>query len=155
MWRWGLESWRRAAAMTATAAAGLASGIGEHDALDGVGDVVQAVQGLLQPLDDVLPDQHIAGRVLAGERVQLGPGAPVDTVALLLRLGHRHLIGPQPPLVELAQVAQPAGGLLGSLEDDPGCSRTGSMGSATLCRTSMSAASSTASATGGGWGAGG
>jgi hypothetical protein len=68
--------------MTARAGAGLASGIGKHDALDGVGDVVQAVQRLLQLLDDVLPDQHIAGRVLAGERIQLGPGAPVDTVAL-------------------------------------------------------------------------
>src|SRR5829696_8830292 len=101
-------------------AARLASGIGEHDALDGVGDVVQAVQRLLQLLDDVLPDQHIAGRVLAGEGIQLDPGAPVDTVALLLKLGHRHLVGPQPHQIELAQVAQPAGGLLGGLEDDPG-----------------------------------
>ena len=74
--------------MTARAAASLASGIREHDALDGVGDVVQAVQRLLKLLDDVLPDQHVAGRVLAGERRQLGAGAPVDAVALL-KLGSR------------------------------------------------------------------
>src|SRR5215217_4299694 len=118
-----VEGWNRsprAAAMRARSAARLASGIGEYDALDGVGDLVQAVQGLLQQLDDVLPDQHVPGRVLAGEGIQLGPGTPVDTVALLLKRGHRHLIGPQPLPVELAQVAQPAGGLLGSLEDDPG-----------------------------------
>jgi hypothetical protein len=65
----------------------LASAILEHDALDGVGNVVQAVEGLLQLLDDVLPDQHVAGRVLGVEVVEVGPGAPVDTVALVLKLG--------------------------------------------------------------------
>src|SRR5215217_4572381 len=53
----------------------LASAILEHDALDGVGNVVQAVQRLLQQLDDILPDQHVTGRVLAGEVVEVGPGA--------------------------------------------------------------------------------
>jgi hypothetical protein len=46
-------------------------GVLEDDAFDGVGDVGQLVQGLLDAVADVLPAQHVLGWVLSGEVVQL------------------------------------------------------------------------------------
>src|SRR5829696_7985913 len=53
------------------------SGMLDDDGLHRVGHVLQGVEGLLELLDDVLPDEHVAGRVLGVEVVEVGPGPAV------------------------------------------------------------------------------
>ena len=62
------------------------SGMLDDDGLHRVGDVLEAVERLLELLDDVLPDEHVAGRVLGVEVVEVGPGPAVEPVALVLQL---------------------------------------------------------------------
>src|SRR5215204_5274954 len=62
------------------------SGMLDDDALYRVGDLLEAVERLLELLDDVLPDEHVAGRVLGVEVVEVGPGPAVEPVALVLQL---------------------------------------------------------------------
>src|SRR4029450_4759702 len=62
------------------------SGMLDDHGLDRVGDVLEAVEGLLQLLDDVLPYEHVAGRVLGVEVVEVGPGPAVQPIALVLPL---------------------------------------------------------------------
>src|ERR687898_822318 len=62
------------------------SGMLDDDGLHRVGDVLEAVERLLELLDDVLPDEHVAGRVLGVEVVEVGPGSAVEPVALVLGL---------------------------------------------------------------------
>src|SRR5215204_1702767 len=96
------------------------SGMLDDDGLDGVGHVLEGVEGLLQLLDDVLPHEHVAGRVLGVEVVQVGPGPPVQAVALVLQLVEVDQVGAQRLLLEPAQVAQAVVGRPGRPVDQPG-----------------------------------
>src|SRR4030095_9921928 len=86
------------------------SGMLDDHGLDGVGDVLEAVEGLLQLLDDVLPYEQVAGRVLGVEVVEVGPGPAVQPVALVLELVDVDQVGAERLLLEPAQAAQPVGG---------------------------------------------
>src|SRR5919106_3783174 len=96
------------------------SGILDDDGLHRVGDVFEAVERLLELLDDVLPDEHVAGRVLGVEVVEVGPGPPVQPVSLVLELVDGDEVAAQPLLLEPAQAAQPLGGRRGRPVDQPG-----------------------------------
>src|SRR5215218_7209887 len=96
------------------------SGMLDDHGLHRVGDVLEAVEGLLQLLDDVLPHEHIAGRMLGVEVVEVGPGPPVQAVALVLQLVEVDQVGAQRLLLEPAQVAQAVGGRPGRPVDQPG-----------------------------------
>src|SRR5215216_7271066 len=96
------------------------SGMLDDHGLHRVGHVLEVVQGLLELLDDVLPHQQVAGRVLGLEVVQVGPGAPVQPVALVLQLVDVDQVGAQRLLLEPAQVAQAVGGRPGRPVDQPG-----------------------------------
>src|SRR5215216_2282111 len=96
------------------------SGMLDDHGLHRVGDVLEAVQGLLELLDDVLPHQQVAGRVLGLEVIQVGPGPPVQPVALVLQLVDVDQVGAQRLLLEPAQVAQAVGGRPGRPVDQPG-----------------------------------
>src|SRR5215211_6562955 len=96
------------------------SGMLDDDGLHRVGHVLEVVQGLLELLDDVLPHQQVAGRVLGVEVVQVGPGPAVQPVALVLQLVDVDQVGPQRLLLEPAQVAQAVGGRPGRPVDQPG-----------------------------------
>src|SRR5918992_1262284 len=76
----------RARTTMATTVTRARSGILDDDGLHRVGDVFEAVERLLELLDDVLPDEHVAGRVLGVEVVEVGPGPPVQPVSLVLEL---------------------------------------------------------------------
>src|SRR5215204_5625547 len=96
------------------------SGMLDDDGLHGVGHVLQGVEGLLELLDDVLPDEHVAGRVLGVEVVEVGPGPAVQLVALVLQLVEVYQVGAQRLLLEPAQVAQAVGGRPGRPVDQAG-----------------------------------
>src|SRR5215211_3518337 len=96
------------------------SGMLDDHGLHRVGHVLEVVQGLLQLLDDVLPHQQVAGRVLGVEVVQVGPGPAVQPVALVLQLVDVDQVRPQRLLLEPAQVAQAVGGRPGRPVDQPG-----------------------------------
>src|SRR5215217_349926 len=96
------------------------SGMLDDDRLHGVGDVLEVVEGLLQLLDDVLPHEHVAGRVLGVEVVEVGPGPAVQPVALVLQLVDVDQVGPQRLLLEPAKVLQAVGGRPGRPVDQPG-----------------------------------
>src|SRR5215218_2395748 len=96
------------------------SGMLDDDRLHRVGHVLEAVERLLQLLDDVLPHEHVAGRVLALEVVQVGPGPAVEPVALVLQLVDVDQVGAQRLLLEPAQVVQAVGGRPGRPVDQPG-----------------------------------
>src|SRR4029453_8401678 len=95
-------------------------GMLDDDGLDGVGHVLEVVERLLELLDDVLPDEHVARRVLGVEVVQVGPGPAVQPVALVLQLVDGDQVGPQRLLLEPSQVAQALGGCPGRPVDQPG-----------------------------------
>src|SRR6266498_1755003 len=95
------------------------SGMLEHDALDRVGHVLERVHRLLELLDDVLPDQQVAGGVLGLEGVQVRPCPPVQAVGLVLELVDPDPVGAQLVLGELAQVPQARRGLAGGLVEQP------------------------------------
>src|SRR5829696_8446128 len=96
------------------------SGMLDDHGLDRVGHVLQGVEGLLELLDDVLPDEQVAGRVLGVEVVEVGPGPAVQLVALVLELVEVDQVGAQRLLLEPAQVAQAVGGRPGRPVDQPG-----------------------------------
>src|SRR5829696_3665078 len=96
------------------------SGMLDDDGLHRVGHVLQGVEGLLELLDDVLPDEHVAGRVLGVEVVEVGPSPAVQLVALVLELVEVDQVGAQRLLLEPAQVAQAIGGRPGRPVDQPG-----------------------------------
>src|SRR5512132_2963376 len=96
------------------------SGMLDDDGLDGVGHVLEPVERLLELLDDVLPDEHVARRVLGVEVVQIRPGPAVQPVALVLQLVDVDQVGPQRLLLEPSQVAQAVGGRPGRPVDQPG-----------------------------------
>src|SRR5215217_2452572 len=96
------------------------SGMLDDHGLHRVGHVFEAVEGLLQLLDDVLPDEQVAGRVLGVEVVEVGPGPAVQPVALVLELVEVDEVGAQRLLLEPAQVAQAVGGRPGRPVDQPG-----------------------------------
>src|SRR5215218_5232856 len=96
------------------------SGMLDDDGLHRVGHVLEVVQGLLELLDDVLPHQQVAGRVLGVEVVQVGPGPAVQPVALVLQLVDVDQVGPQRLLLEPAKVLQAVGGRPGRPVDQPG-----------------------------------
>src|SRR5215216_6307118 len=96
------------------------SGMLDDHGLHRVGHVLEVVQGLLQLLDDVLPHQQVAGRVLGVEVVQVGPGPAVQPVALVLQLVEVDQVGAQRLLLEPAQVAQAVGGRPGRPVDQAG-----------------------------------
>src|SRR5215211_5261693 len=96
------------------------SGMLDDHGLHGVGHVLEGVEGLLQLLDDVLPDEHIPGRVLGVEVVQVGPGPAVQLVALVLELVEVDQVGAQRLLLEPAQVAQAVSGRPGRPVDQAG-----------------------------------
>src|SRR5215208_47420 len=96
------------------------SGMLDDHGLHGVGDVLEGVEGLLELLDDVLPHEHVAGRVLGVEVVEVGPGPAVQPVALVLQLVEVDQVGAQRLLLEPAQVAQAVGGRPGRPVDQPG-----------------------------------
>jgi hypothetical protein len=48
----------------------------DEDGLHRVGDVLEAVERLLELLDDVLPDEHVAGGMLGVEVVEVGAAVP-------------------------------------------------------------------------------
>src|SRR5215216_7917739 len=96
------------------------SGMLDDDRLHGVGDVLEVVERLLELLDDVLPDEHVAGRVLGVEVVEVGPGPPVEAVALVLQLVEVDQVGAQRLLLEPAQVAEAVVGRPGRPVYQPG-----------------------------------
>src|SRR5512132_2741037 len=96
------------------------SGMLDDDRLHGVGDVLEAVEGLLQLLDDVLPHEHVAGRVLGVEVVEVGPGPAVEPVTLVLQLVDDDEVVAQRLLLEPAQVADAVGRRPGRPVDQPG-----------------------------------
>src|SRR5512132_3354782 len=96
------------------------SGMLDDDRLHGVGDVLEVVERLLQLLDDVLPDEHVAGRVLGVEVVEVGPGPAVEAVALVLQLVDVDQVVAQRVLLEPAQVADAVGGRPGRPVEQPG-----------------------------------
>src|SRR4029453_10002078 len=96
------------------------SGMLDDDGLDCVGHVLEPVERLLELLDDVLPDEHVARRMLGVEVVQVGPGPAVQPVALVLQLVDVDQVGPQRLLLESSQVAQAVGGRPGRPVDQPG-----------------------------------
>src|SRR5215218_1501255 len=96
------------------------SGMLDDHGLHRVGHVLEVVQGLLQLLDDVLPHQQVAGRMLGVEVVEVGPGPAVQLVALVLQLVDVDQVGAQRLLLEPAQVAQAVGGRPGRPVDQPG-----------------------------------
>src|SRR4029453_7744978 len=95
------------------------SGMLDDDALHGVGDVLEAVERLLELLDDVLPDEHVAGRVLGVEVVEVGPGPAVEPVAVVLQLVDGDQGVAKRLLLAAAAVAQAVGGRLGRPVDQP------------------------------------
>src|SRR5215218_4843847 len=96
------------------------SGMLDDHGLHRVGHVLEVVQGLLELLDDVLPHEQVAGRVLGVEVVQVGPGPAVQPVALVLQLVDVDQVGPQRLLLEPAKVLQAVGGRPGRPVDQPG-----------------------------------
>src|SRR5829696_2386496 len=104
------------------------SGMLDDHGLDRVGNVLEPVEGLLQLLDDVLPDEHVAGRVLGVEVVEVGPGPPVQAVALVLQLVDVDQVVAQRFLLEPAQVADAVGGRPGRPVDHPGLLHHGVQG---------------------------
>src|SRR5215216_4648837 len=96
------------------------SGMLDDHGLHRVGHVLQGVEGLLQLLDDVLPDEHVAGRVLGVEVVEVGPGPAVEPVALVLELVDVDEVVAQRLLLEPAQVANAVVGRPGRPVDQPG-----------------------------------
>src|SRR5215212_328574 len=119
-WKPLVKSNTSASRTTATTESRARSGMLDDDRLHGVGDVLEVVEGLLELLDDVLPHEHVAGRVLALEVVQVGPGVAVEPVALVLQLVDVDQVGAQGLLLEPAQVAQAVGGRPGRPVDQPG-----------------------------------
>src|SRR5215216_1291627 len=118
-WKPLVKSNTSASRTMATIATSARSGMLDEDGLYGVGHVLEAVERLLQLLHDVLPDQHVAGGMLAGEVVEVGPRPAVEPVALVLELVDGDEVGAQPFLLEAAEAAQPAGGLPGGPVDQP------------------------------------
>src|SRR5918999_15468 len=110
----------RARTTMATTVTRARSGILDDDGLHRVGDVLEAVERLLELLDDVLPDEHVAGRVLGVEVVEVGPGPAVEPVALVLELVDVDQVGAERLLLEPAQVADAVGGRPGRLVDQAG-----------------------------------
>src|SRR5829696_6629458 len=119
-WKPLVKSNTSASATIATTESRARSGMLDDHGLHRVGDVLEAVQGLLQLLDDVLPDEQVAGRVLGVEVVEVGPGPAVQPVALVLELVEVDQVGAQRLLLEPAQVAQAIGGRPGRPVDQPG-----------------------------------
>src|SRR5919109_3942472 len=118
-WKPLVKSNTSASTTMATTATSARSGMLDEDALHGVGHVLEAVERLLELLDDVLPHQHVPGRVLAGEVVEVGARVAVQPVALVLDLVDTDEVGPQRLLLEAAEAAQPAGGVPGRPVDQP------------------------------------
>src|SRR5512132_945196 len=119
-WKPLVKSNTSASSTMATTLSRTRSGMLDDDGLDGVGHALEVVQGLLQLLDDVLPDEHVAGRVLGVEVVQVRPGPAVQLVALVLQLVDADQVGAQRLLLEPPQAAQALGGRPGRPVDQPG-----------------------------------
>src|SRR5215217_5980899 len=119
-WKPLVKSKTSASAMMAMTLSRTRSGMLDDDGLHRVGHVLEVVEGLLELLDDVLPHQQVAGRVLGLEVVQVGPGPPVQPVALVLQLVDVDQVGAQRLLLEPAQVADAVGGGPGGPVDQPG-----------------------------------
>src|SRR6266542_763023 len=96
------------------------SGILQDDALDRVRDVLQFVQSLFDLVDDVLPPEQELRRVLGVEAVEVRSGVAVEPVPLVLQLVDPDPEGPQRLPIEVPQVLQAGGGLLGGRADQPG-----------------------------------
>src|SRR6266511_3033931 len=118
-WKPLVKSNSSASATIAATTVARPSGMLEHDALDRVGHVLERVHRLLELLDDVLPDQQVAGGVLGLEGVQVRPCPPVQAVGLVLELVDPDPVGAQLVLGELAQVPQARRGLAGGLVEQP------------------------------------
>src|SRR6266511_886930 len=101
-WKPLVKSNSSASATIAATTVARPSGMLEHDALDRVGHVLQRVHRLFELLDDVLPDQQVAGGVLGLEGVQVRPCPPVQAVGLVLELVDPDPVGAQLVLGELA-----------------------------------------------------
>src|SRR5205809_6352188 len=71
------------------------SAAAQDDAVDRLGDPSRPVERLLELVDDVLPDQHVAGRVLDLEGVQPRPRPPVQPVTLVLQVLDPGRVGAQ------------------------------------------------------------
>src|SRR5829696_694374 len=119
-WKPLVKSNTKASATIAMTESRARSGMLDDDGLDRVGDMLEGVEGLLQLLDDVLPDEQVTGRVLGVEVVEVGPGPAVQLVALVLQLVEVDQVGAQRLLLEPAQVAQAVGGRPGRPVDQPG-----------------------------------
>src|SRR5829696_2667355 len=119
-WKPLVKSNTKASATIAMTESRARSGMLDDDGLDRVGDMLEGVEGLLELLDDVLPDEHVAGRVLGVEVVEVGPGPAVQLVALVLQLVEVYQVGAQRLLLEPAQVAQAVGGRPGRPVDQAG-----------------------------------
>src|SRR5215213_2674234 len=119
-WKPLVKSNTRASATIAMTESRTRSGMLDDHGLHRVGDVFEAVEGLLQLLDDVLPDEQVAGRVLGIEVVEVGPGPAVQPVALVLQLVDVDEVGAQRLLLEPAQVADAVGGRPGRPVEQPG-----------------------------------
>ena len=92
----------------------------EGDAFDGVGDMSQLVQGLLDTVGDVLPAQHVLGRMLGGEVVQLGADPAMQLVAFMLQVIDGGQVGVEAVGVELVQAAHALAGVLGRSQQHAG-----------------------------------
>src|SRR5918999_387343 len=119
-WKPLVKSNTSARTTMATTATRPRSGMLDDDGLHRVGDVLEAVERLLELLDDVLPHEHVAGRVLGVEVVEVGPGPAVQPVALVLQLVDVDQVVAQRLQLEPAQVAQAVGGRPGAPVDQPG-----------------------------------
>src|SRR5215211_5575887 len=122
-------------------------GVLEDDAFDGVGDMGQLVQGLLDAVGNVLPAQHVLGRVFGGEVVQLGADPPMQLVAFVLQVIDGGQVGVEAVGVELVQAAHALAGLLGRPQQDPGLLGHRVQGLGDAVRKTMSPTSSMASVT--------
>src|SRR5215204_943029 len=119
-WKPLVKSNTRASATIAMTEMRARSGMLDDHGLHRVGDVLEVVEGLLQLLDDVLPDEQVAGRVLGIEVVEVGPGPAVQPVALVLQLVDVDEVGAQRLLLEPAQALDAVQGRPGRPVDQPG-----------------------------------
>src|SRR5829696_6581413 len=119
-WKPLVKSNTKASATIAMTESRARSGMLDDHGLDRVGDMLEGVEGLLELLDDVLPDEQVTGRVLGVEVVEVGPGPAVQPVALVLQLVEVDQVGAQRLQLEPAQAAQAVGGRPGRPVDQPG-----------------------------------
>ena len=101
------------------------------------------VQGLLDAVGDVLPAQHLLGRVLGGEVVQLGADPAMELVAFVLQVDGGQ-VDAEAVGVHLLQAAHALAGVSAARSRTRACSVTGSRDSVMPCRKTMSQTSSMA-----------